>query len=335
MKIVSSFAFAYVLNAVWEVSLLVLAAEATIRMLRGMRAAVTHRIWVGCLFLAITLPALSFVRQPGHGFGSINVTSTNHAFLSTIERIDKQAPAHFEHESGSGFPWRVVVSNAVCLLYLASILFPVLRLARGLIFMRNLLRTAEPALLSPDLHKAWKACLATFELTEVQVWSSISLSSPATLTWRKPIVILPKDLRGAGPGEIVAAFCHELAHVRRQDFALNLLYETVAAVLFFHPAMHWILHRLKESRELVCDDLAAKAMAGKSIYATSLLLLAQRMSPPEFRLTSMLGVFDTQLLEKRVSNLMAKSPSRHACISALPSLLGRSCWPQPVHYAFL
>ena len=43
MKIVSSLAFAYALNAVWEVSPLVLAAEATTRMLRGMRAAVTHR----------------------------------------------------------------------------------------------------------------------------------------------------------------------------------------------------------------------------------------------------------------------------------------------------
>jgi beta-lactamase regulating signal transducer with metallopeptidase domain len=197
-----------------------------------------------------------------------------------------------------------VISNSICLLYFISILFPVLKLARGMISMRNLLRTAEPAVLSPDLQKAWKACLVTFELTEVQVWSSARLSSPATLTSRRPIVILPKDLRGAGAGEMVAAFCHELAHIRRRDFVLNLLYETVSTVLFFHPAMHWINRRLKESRELACDDMAAKAMAGNSIYATSLLLLAQRMSPPDFRLTSVLGVFDIQLLEKRVTNLI-------------------------------
>jgi beta-lactamase regulating signal transducer with metallopeptidase domain len=310
MKIVSSFAFAYLLNAVWAVSLLVLAAETTTRMLRGMRAAVTHRIWVGCLFLAIMLPAVSFVKQPGRWFGSINSTSAKHTLLSTTKPVDKQTPLHAGFEGDLSFPWGVVVSDSVCLLYLASILFPILKLARGLISMRNLLRTAEPALLGLELEKAWKACLATFELKEVQVWSSTSLSSPATLTWGKPIVILPKDLRGAGVGELVAAFCHELAHIWRRDFALNLLYETVASMLFFHPAMHWILRRLKESRELACDDIAAKAMAGKSIYATSLLLLAQRISPPDFRLTSVLGVFDAQLLEKRVSNLIDKKPKQ-------------------------
>jgi beta-lactamase regulating signal transducer with metallopeptidase domain len=310
MKIVSSFALAYVLNAVWEVSLLVLAAEATTRMLRGIRATVTHRIWVGCLFLAIALPAVSFVKLSERGFGSINVASTNHTFLSATEPINKQTPGHFGYKSGSGFPWSVSASETLCFLYLASILFPVLKLARGLISMRDLLRTAEPALLGPDLQKAWKACLATFELTEVQVCSSTRLSSPATLTWRRPIVILPKDLRGAGMGEIVAAFCHELAHIRRRDFVLNLFCETIVTVLFFHPAVHWILRRLKESRELACDDIAARAMAGNSIYATSLLLLAQRMSPPDFRLASVLGVFDTEFLEKRVSNLIDKKPKQ-------------------------
>jgi hypothetical protein len=166
MKIVSSFALAYVLNAVWEVSLLVLAAEATTRMLRGIRATVTHRIWVGCLFLAIALPAVSFVKLSERGFGSINVASTNHTFLSATEPINKQTPGHFGYKSGSGFPWSVSASETLCFLYLASILFPVLKLARGLISMRDLLRTAEPALLGPDLQKAWKACLATFELTQ-------------------------------------------------------------------------------------------------------------------------------------------------------------------------
>jgi beta-lactamase regulating signal transducer with metallopeptidase domain len=279
-------------------------------------------IWVGCVFLAITLPAASFLKQSSGEFGYFNVGSTDHAFLSTFEHVAKQTPAHLGYGSSSGFSWSVVVSNSVFLLYPASILFPVLKVARGLISMRNLLRTAEPAVLGPDLQEAWKACLATFNLTGVQVWSSTRLPSPATLTLRRAIVILPKDLRGAGVGEIVAAFCHELAHVRRRDFVLNLLYETIATVLFFHPAMHWILRRIEESREFACDDIAATAMAGKSIYATSLLLLAQRMSPPDFRLTSALGVFDTQLLEKRVGNLIDKKPKQTRLYMSASMILG-------------
>ena len=337
MKIISSFAFAYVLNALWQLPLLVLAAESTIRMLRGTRAAVIHRIWVGCLFMAITLPALSFLQQSGRGFGTMNLAFMDRTSVPTTEHVDKHGsadasqdsrsissrkPVHSESENGPGFPWTVVISNSVCLLYLASILFPVLKLAKGLISTRNLLRTADPILFGPNLQEAWEACLETFKLTEVEIFSSVRLSSPATLTWRKPIVVLPTDLQGAAVEELVAAFCHELAHVRRGDFVLNLLYETAATLLFFHPALHSILRRLGEARELACDDIAADAMSGRRIYAKNLLLLAQRVSPATTQLTCALGVFDTPLMERRVMNLIGKKPKQTRLHIAASIIIG-------------
>jgi beta-lactamase regulating signal transducer with metallopeptidase domain len=321
MTIISSFVVAYVLNAVWEVPLLALAAEITTHMLRGMRAAIIHRIWVGCLFLAIMLPAASFLRQSDRGFGAmmLAIPSVDGTPSLITERVDKRGSANAlqdyrsarsGYEKDLGFRWRAFIPNSICLLYLASILFPVSKLAKSLVGARNLLRTAKPVLLGPDLQKAWKTCLATFELTEVGIMSSVRLSSPATLNWLKPIVVLPKDLQGAGIDEMVAAFCHELAHVRRGDFVLNLLYEAAATLLFFHPVLHWILRRLGEGRELACDDLAADAMEGRRIYAKNLLLLAQRMSPAATRLTCALGVLDTGLMEKRVMNLIGNKPSQ-------------------------
>jgi beta-lactamase regulating signal transducer with metallopeptidase domain len=315
MKIISSFVFAYVFNALWEVPLLVLAAETTSHMLPGMRAAIIHRIWVGCLFLAIMLPALSFVHQSGRGFVAMNLATPSMDQTST-----PTTTVHAGYEDGPGLPWTSVISNSVCLLYLASILIPLLKLAKSMICTRSLLRSAEPLLLRPDLEKAWKACLETFELTEVEILSSVKLSSPATLTWLKPVIVLPTDLQGAEVDELAAAFCHELAHVRRGDFVLNLIYETFATLLFFHPALHWILRRLREARELTCDDIAATAMAGRSTYAKNLLLLAQRMSSADSQSTCALGVFETELMEKRVMNLIGKKP-KQTCLHVVASIV--------------
>jgi beta-lactamase regulating signal transducer with metallopeptidase domain len=327
MDALNSILFAYVFNAIWQVPLLVLAAEAITFLLREIPAVVIHRIWVVCLFLAIMLPALSFLPGSTHGFVPDNAATATQPVVQTSSpanhRIDKRAsPEAPESQqpifSRGSLRARLeveflqigVVSRAVCVLYLVSILFPLLKLVRSVTGTRSLLRSAEPVVLSLDLQQAWQACLDAFELTQVEILSSTRLSSPATLTWLKPIIILPKDLRGAEVDELAAAFCHELAHVRRGDFVLNLFYETSATLLFFHPALHWILRRLAEARELACDDIAASAMAGRRTYAKNLLRFAQRLWPANPQLTCTLGVFETQLMEKRVMNLIGDKPKQ-------------------------
>lgn len=70
MQTASRLAAAYAINALWQLPLLVLTTEIMVRLLGRMTGKVLHNLWLGCLFLALTIPALSFLEIPRHLFGS-------------------------------------------------------------------------------------------------------------------------------------------------------------------------------------------------------------------------------------------------------------------------
>jgi hypothetical protein len=139
-------------------------------------------------------------------------------------------------------------------------------------------------------------------------------------------VILPATMRDAEPGELTAVFCHELAHIRRRDFLSNILIELLAVPLFFHPALHWIRRRIQETRELACDDMAAEAMAARHNYAHHLLQLARKMRAAAGipQPGCALGIFEGEILEKRIVNLIEKKTKQSALRLILSLILGSS-----------
>jgi D-alanyl-D-alanine endopeptidase (penicillin-binding protein 7) len=85
-----------------------------------------------------------------------------------------------------------------------------------------------------------------------------SLASPITAGWWSPVVLMPAALVTRMPAELLEALlAHELAHVRRHDFLLNLLQNVVEILLFYHPAVWWLSRRIRHERELVADNIAA------------------------------------------------------------------------------
>lgn len=85
------------------------------------------------------------------------------------------------------------------------------------------------------------------------------LASPVTAGWWKPVVLVPAALVSGMPPQLLEALlAHELAHVRRCDYLVNLLQSVIETLLFYHPAVWWISHRVRVEREHIADDLAAR-----------------------------------------------------------------------------
>lgn len=85
------------------------------------------------------------------------------------------------------------------------------------------------------------------------------LASPVTAGWWKPVVLVPASLvLGMPPQLLEALLAHELAHVRRCDYLVNLVQSVIETLLFYHPAVWWISHRIRVEREHIADDLAAR-----------------------------------------------------------------------------
>jgi TonB family protein len=115
------------------------------------------------------------------------------------------------------------------------------------------------------------------------------------------------DIRTASDVDIAAALAHECAHIRRRDFAKNLIYECVAAAVAYHPACWLMRRRIAETRELVCDEMAAAAVGDRPEYAASLLRLATSMAVPS-QASQAIGVFDGNILEERIMRLTMDVP---------------------------
>src|SRR5690606_23808768 len=105
----------------------------------------------------------------------------------------------------------------------------------------------------------------------VTLLQSSAVSVPTVMGWLKPTVLLPVGaLTGLTPLQIEAILAHELAHVRRHDYLVNLLQTLVETLLFYHPAVWWISRRIRIEREHCCDDLAVSLCGDPVMYARAL-----------------------------------------------------------------
>ena len=81
---------------------------------------------------------------------------------------------------------------------------------------------------------------------------------PTVVGWLRPAILLPiAALASLTPDQVEAILAHELAHIRRHDYAINVLQTLAETLLFYHPAVWWIARRIRQERELIADDFAA------------------------------------------------------------------------------
>ena len=108
----------------------------------------------------------------------------------------------------------------------------------------------------------------------VRVVHSSIAEVPGVVGWMKPVILLPVSLATAlTPEQIEQILAHELAHVRRHDYLVNLFQTAVENVLFYHPAVWWISRRVRIERENCCDDLAVATCGDPIAYARTLARL--------------------------------------------------------------
>ena len=101
------------------------------------------------------------------------------------------------------------------------------------------------------------------------------VDAPSVIGWMRPVILLPVAvLTNLAPIQIEAILAHELAHIRRRDYAVNLLQTVAETLLFYHPGVWWVSARVREEREHCCDDVAVEVCGEPTAYAAALAELA-------------------------------------------------------------
>ena len=110
----------------------------------------------------------------------------------------------------------------------------------------------------------------------VRVLYSTLAKTPLVIGYFRPVILLPVGLATSIPAEqLEAILAHELAHVQRRDFLVNLLQTLVETVFFYHPAVWWLSRRLRAEREYCCDDRVVAALDNRAEYGRALLAIAE------------------------------------------------------------
>ncbi len=103
---------------------------------------------------------------------------------------------------------------------------------------------------------------------------------PAVVGWLRPVILVPASaFAGLTPQQLEAILAHELAHVRRHDYLVNLLQAVVETLLFYHPAVWWVSSQVRQERESCCDDLAVAVCGDRLGYARALAALEGLRTP--------------------------------------------------------
>lgn len=154
-----------------------------------------------------------------------------------------------------------------------------LRMALGVAWIARVMRTSR----TDPYWQARLSQLATrFGLARgVRLRVMEGLSSPVTVGCLRPVVIVPASLLTGMPPELLEALlAHELAHIARHDYLMNLLQNIVEMLLFYHPAVWWLSRRVRVERELVADAVAAEQLGEPRRLALALSELVRQQAAP-------------------------------------------------------
>lgn len=108
--------------------------------------------------------------------------------------------------------------------------------------------------------------------SRVDIIQSSLVTIPGVIGWLRPVILLPAGVvTGLSTQQLEAILAHELAHIRRHDYLINLLQTLLESVFFYHPAVWWVSHRIRLHREDCCDECAVSQVSDRVTYAGALL----------------------------------------------------------------
>ncbi len=308
----------YLTNATWQIAVLAGGAWLFIRVGKfGPRA--QHCIWLAVLALAVGLP-LYGVRPappsvtpttcthcgidaiPTHGREELPRAALFAQFLVAVPRFSKE----FFTLPRPTVRLSRVETNWVIGMYFAVLLFGLYRILTSLRRARQLVLEADPAVLPPRWNSTFQDSGRQLGTRLPQLRTSADVRSPVIVGVMHPVLLLPKDFESHSQNEVQAALFHELAHVRRHDYLGNLLCQLAALPVAWHPLTYGVQQRIRRTREMVCDDIAARAMQSEIGYAKCLIAMAGR-TLREHDLADAaqaIGLFGDNVLEERIMRLM-------------------------------
>lgn len=255
------------IHSLWQGLLIGLFAWLVLRSLTHFSARIRYRVAFAALLLIPVLAVITFARvyEPTVAADDQQLVYMN-SFLNTA--ASPEAPATFNWLSL--LPWVVTA-------WLFGAAFFMLRFAGGFLFVQRL-RFAKHGKLPYHVQALLSNRLRELHIRKrVRIAESVMVKSPVLLGYFRPVILLPLGCAAGLPKEqLEALLVHELAHVLRHDFILNLIQEMLRMFFFYHPVTWWLNKVIRDERENCCDDIVFASGIEKLHLAAALAAIEEQ-----------------------------------------------------------
>ncbi|MNV13696.1 Regulatory protein BlaR1 [compost metagenome] len=272
-------------------------------MIKAVSWTLIHSLWLGLaaallagLTLLLTKKATSVIRYNllaglsilflvTIGFIFYNEFETQTSVLQADQLVKNDLQTeHLVSVSGAGLkqeastPLSIITafvsefSSWIVFIWFVVFIFKCIRMTGDL---RQVYRVRNYQTVSPP--EMWRKRVSELQVSlrikrRVQLLESRLVTIPSVTGFFKPVILVPVGLLNNIPqDQVEAILLHELAHIRRSDYAVNLMQTFIEILFFFNPGILWISSLLKDERENCCDDLAISVTNNKKEFVNALI----------------------------------------------------------------
>ena len=317
------------IHSLWEGGIIAAAFAALLVLVRSSRI----RYVAGCMALLAMLASFAvtlvhFLPARGNGAGTLMKI----ALAPWTQRPDVSGSNGRFAGFGTLIPWLAPMwIVGVCVFYL--------RCAAGWLSLYRMRRRKVCDAADTWQHTVARLAAEMKVSRPVELLESLLADTPVVLGHFRPVVLLPLGfLAGVPPEHVEAILLHELAHIRRADYLMNVGQRLIEGLLFFHPAVWWVSHVIRTERESCCDDMVVGLRGNPYGYAVALTTLEQNRVEQQWPRREPFVAATGGNLMKRIKRLLAPqgpngiwAPALAAVVLLVSTTMALAAWHANPH----
>jgi beta-lactamase regulating signal transducer with metallopeptidase domain len=309
METLSRLLLTFLLNSLWQVPLITATAWLVSKLLHQGPASHRHAVWMVALTASLVVPLGSVRMSEAHpAYGVVydypdagQAKTIGASAITAASQRSGASPVSAQlHVSFAGATARILLTA-----YLLFLLFRLTMLSVAFARTVRIRRASVAPQPSALLQTVWEHTAGSLGIAPPERCVSQHVAGPVMIgAWKRTIILPDSLLRETSEEVLTTAIGHEMAHIARDDYALNILTELLCLPILFQPATLLMRRAITCSRELACDELVTRRLMDPAAYARSILTLAHDMVGLPRPAGYSLGVFDGNILEERVKRIL-------------------------------
>lgn len=306
------------LHSLWQSGLVALVTLLLLKMMQKATAQSRYLIAAVALLATLMLPVVTFIKLYQPATPSQPIIETSESVVSVVYTL-ADTQFHFESWLDRAEYFMLQLAPMFFWFWIAGMIFMALRMSGGY-FLAYRYRRVGVIGVSYEWEKRLKQISDALHIkTKVVLLESVKITVPMVVGILKPCIILPIGTLSRLPfDQVEMILAHELAHIKRADFMVNIFQSLIETILFFNPFVWWISSVIRTERENICDDMALLTSGKNLSLAKALANLAAAVRPEAA--SQALITFNQINTMKRIERLIRKpklKPSTHERIGVV------------------